>query len=132
MNGNTATYMQYAYARVRSIFARGGIDVDALRREFADGTKTLSLGTPEERALAFELTNFQSALETVSRDYRPNFLTAYLYVLANKYSSFFEKCPVLKAEDEDVKASRLLLCDLTSRTIAKGLELLGIQTVERM
>ncbi len=132
MNGNTATYMQYAYARVRSIFARGGIDVDALRREFADGTKTLSLETPEERALAFELTNFQSALETVSRDYRPNFLTAYLYVLANKYSSFFEKCPVLKAEDEDVKASRLLLCDLTSRTIAKGLELLGIQTVERM
>ncbi|MBR4750721.1 MAG: arginine--tRNA ligase [Thermoguttaceae bacterium] len=132
MNGNTATYMQYAYARVRSIFARGGIDVDVLRREFADGTKTLSLGTPEERALAFELTNFQSALETVSRDYRPNFLTAYLYVLANKYSSFFEKCPVLKAEDEDVKASRLLLCDLTSRTIAKGLELLGIQTVERM
>ena len=132
MNGNTATYMQYAYARVRSIFTKGGIDVDALRREYADGTRKLRLGAPEERALAFELTNFQAALETVCKDYRPNFLTAYLYVLANKYSSFFEKCPVLKAEDEDVKASRLLLCDLTARTIAKGLELLGIQTVERM
>ncbi len=132
MNGNTATYMQYAYARVRSIFSKGGIDVDALRREFADGTKKLAFGVPEERALAFELTNFQAALETVCKDYRPNYLTAYLYVLANKYSSFFEKCPVLKAEDEDVKSSRLLLCDLTARTIAKGLELLGIQTVERM
>ncbi|MBQ4194742.1 MAG: arginine--tRNA ligase, partial [Thermoguttaceae bacterium] len=63
---------------------------------------------------------------------RPNWLTSYLYVLANKYSSFFEKCPVLKAEDESIKASRLALCDLTSRTIAKGLNLLGIQTVERM
>ncbi|MBP5621396.1 MAG: arginine--tRNA ligase, partial [Thermoguttaceae bacterium] len=110
----------------------GGIDVDALRREYSDGTRKLLLGAPEERALAFELTNFQAALETGCKDYRPNFLTAYLYVLANKYSSFFEKCPVLKAEDEDVKASRLLLCDLTARTIAKGLELLGIQTVERM
>ncbi|MBQ9874928.1 MAG: arginine--tRNA ligase [Thermoguttaceae bacterium] len=132
MNGNTATYMQYAYARVRSIFARGGIDAEKLRREFADGSRTLALGTPEERALAFELTNFQVALETVAKDYRPNWLTAYLYVLANKYSAFFEKCPVLKADDENVKASRLLLCDLTARTIAKGLELLGIQTVERM
>lgn len=132
MNGNTATYMQYAYARVRSIFTKGGIDVDALRSDFASGKKTLILGTPEERALAFELTKFQEALETVARDYRPNWLTAYLYSLANKYSSFFEKCSVLKAENEDVKASRLFLCDLTSRTIAKGLNLLGIQTVERM
>jgi arginyl-tRNA synthetase len=132
MNGNTATYMQYAYARVRSIFAKGEIDVDALRREFDSGAKTLLLGSPEERALAFELTNFQGALEMVARDYRPNWLTAYLYELANKYSSFFERRPVLKAEDENVKASRLFLCDLTSRTIAKGLELLGIQTVERM
>ena len=132
MNGNTATYMQYAYARVRSIFAKGGIDVDALRREFADGTRVLTLDEPEERALAFELVKFQNALENVVRDYRPNFLTAYLYELANKYSSFFEKCPVLKAEDETVRRNRLLLCDLTARTIAKGLELLGIQTVERM
>ncbi len=132
MNGNTATYMQYAYARVRSIFAKGAVDVEALRAEFASGTRKLALGTPEERALAFELTKFQAALETVARDYRPNWLTAYLYELAGKYSSFFEKCSVLKAEDENLKANRLFLCDLTARTIAKGLELLGIRTVERM
>ena len=59
-------------------------------------------------------------------------MTTYLYELANRYSAFFEKCPVLKADDENVKANRLLLCDLTARTIRKGLELLGIQTVERM
>lgn len=132
MNGNTATYMQYAYARVRSIFARGGVDVDALRKEFADGTRTLILAAPEERALALELSKFESALENVLRDYRPNQLTTYLYELANRYSAFFEKCPVLKADDENVKANRLFLCDLTARTIRKGLELLGIQTVERM
>jgi arginyl-tRNA synthetase len=132
MNGNTATYMQYAYARVRSIFARGGVDVEALRKEFADGTRTLVLAAPEERALALELSKFEAALENVLRDYRPNQLTTYLYELANRYSAFFEKCPVLKADDENVKANRLLLCDLTSRTIRKGLELLGIQTVERM
>ena len=132
MNGNTATYMQYAYARALSIFAKGGVDVEELRREFAEGKRNLTLDQPEERALAFELVGFQSALENVVRDYRPNFLTAYLYELANKYSSFFEKCPVLKASDDDVRANRLFLCDLTARTIAQGLTLLGIQTVERM
>ena len=132
MNGNTATYMQYAYARVRSIFAKGAVDVATLRKEYADGTRTLTLEMPEERALAFELVGFQAALESVVRDYRPNFLTAYLYELANKYSSFFEKCPVLRASDENVRANRLFLCDLTARTIALGLKLLGIQTVERM
>lgn len=132
MNGNTATYMQYAYARVRSIFTKGAVDVEALREEYANGTRTLTLNDPAERALAFELVRFQSALENVSKDYRPNFLTAYLYDLANKYSSFFERCPVLKTEDETIRSNRLLLCDLTARTIGLGLNLLGIQTVERM
>lgn len=132
MNGNTATYMQYAYARVRSIFTKGAVDVEALRNEYANGTRTLTLNDPAERALAFELVRFQSALENVSKDYRPNFLTAYLYDLANKYSSFFERCPVLKTEDESIRSNRLLLCDLTARTIGLGLNLLGIQTVERM
>ncbi len=132
MNGNTATYMQYAYARVRSIFTKGSVDVEALRQEYANGTRTLTLNDPAERALAFELVRFQGALESVSKDYRPNFLTAYLYDLANKYSSFFERCPVLKTEDENIRSNRLLLCDLTARTIGLGLNLLGIQTVERM
>ena len=83
--------------------------------------------------MSFSVTlRFDEALEAVAKDNRPNFLTAYLYDLASRYSSFFENCPVLRAESEEVRNSRLVLCDLTARTIQKGLELLGIQTVEKM
>ena len=128
MTGNTATYMQYAYARVRSIFAKGNVDVDALR---ASGTPIL-LNSPAERALALELLHFAEALDMTAADYRPNQLTAYLFDLANRYSTFFEQCHVLRAESEELRQSRLLLCDLTARTIQKGLELLGIKVVEKM
>ncbi|MDR3111366.1 MAG: arginine--tRNA ligase [Planctomycetaceae bacterium] len=128
MNGNTATYMQYAYARVRSIFAKGNVNVETLR----GGDSTISLTEPQERALALELLKFDEAIEMSLRDYRPNMLTSYLFDVANRYSTFFDACPVLKAQDEATRTSRLLLCDLTARTIAKGLELLGIETVERM
>ncbi|NOY43375.1 MAG: arginine--tRNA ligase [Planctomycetes bacterium] len=128
MNGNTAAYMQYSYARVRSIFDRGEIEVEALR---AGGT-TISLDEPAERALAVALLRFSEALERVVADYRPNHLTTYLFDLASAYSSFFENCPVLKAESDQLRNSRLLLCDLTARTIVRGLNLLGIQVVERM
>jgi arginyl-tRNA synthetase len=128
MNGNTATYMQYAYARVRSIFAKGNVDVDALR---TSGAK-LRLDTPAERALGLELLRFSEALDLVVADFRPNQLTAYLFELANCYSTFFENCPVLRAESEELRQSRLLLCDLTARTIRQGLELLGISVVDRM
>jgi arginyl-tRNA synthetase len=128
MTGNTATYMQYAYARVRSIFRKGGVDVEALR---ASGAPIL-LGTPAERALGLEILRFSEALDMAVADYRPNQLTSYLFDLANRYSTFFEGCPVLKAESESLRASRLLLCDLTARTIQKGLELLGIRVVEKM
>jgi arginyl-tRNA synthetase len=128
MNGNTATYMQYAYARVRSIFAKGKVDIEALR---ASGAPIL-LTTPAERALGLELLRFAEAIELVVADYRPNQLTTYLFDLSNRYSTFYEHCPVLQAEPEEVRRSRLLLCDLTARTIAKGLELLGIDVVERM
>jgi len=127
MTGNTATYMQYAFARVRSIFAKGNIDATQLRREPA----TVSPDHPAERALALELLKFGEAIDWSLRDYRPNVLTAYLFELSNRYSVFFEQCPVLKAA-EDVRTRRLLLCDLTARTLQKGLELLGIETVERM
>ena len=132
MNGNTATYMQYAYARIRSIFAKGNIDADALRADAASQKTPVVLTEPAERALALELLKFADALAMAAKDYRPNQLTAYLYELAGKYSAFFEHCPVLKAENEQVKTSRLILCDQTARTIQKGLELLGIGTVERM
>ena len=128
MNGNTATYMQYAYARVRSIFARGKIDIEALRGSAAP----ILLASPAERALALELIRFSEALDLALADYRPNQLTAYLFDLANRYSTFFEQCHVLRAETEELRLSRLLLCDLTARTIRTGLELLGIQVVEKM
>ena len=128
MNGNTATYMQYAYARVRSIFAKGKVEAESLRRT----GHPIVLGTPAERALALELLRFGEALDLVVADYRPNQLTAYLFDLANRYSNFFEECPVLRAESEEQRQSRLLLCDLTARTIQTGLDLLGIRVVEKM
>lgn len=132
MNGNTAAYMQYACARVRSIFSRGGIDVSQLEKKAASGKAAIVPTEPQERALVLELLKFADALSAVAKDYRPNQLTSYLYELANCYSAFFEKCPVLRANDDAVRTSRLLLCDLTVKTIEKGLELLGIKTVERM
>ncbi len=128
MTGNTATYMQYAYARVRSIFARGGVDVERLR---ASGAAIL-LGAPAERALGLEILRFSEALDLAVADYRPNQLTSYLFDLANRYSTFFEQCHVLRPKSDALRQSRLLLCDLTARTIEKGLELLGIRVVEKM
>ena len=106
MNGNTATYMQYSYARVRSIFAKAGVDESAIRiprlRQSA-----ISLATPQERALGLSLLQFAEALDRVVADYRPNHLTAYLFELASRYSEFFENCPVLKAETDELRTSRL-------------------------
>ena len=131
MTGNTATYMQYAYARVRSIFAEG----QRGRRRAAGllaPAPILSADSPAERALGLELLRFSEALDMAVADYRPNQLTAYLFDLANRYSTFFEQCHVLRAESDALRQSRLLLCDLTARTIQKGLELLGIKVVEKM
>ena len=128
MTGNTATYMQYAYARVVSIFAKGEVDIAALRASAAP----IALAHPVERALALGLLRFSEALDDTAAEYRPNLLTAYLFEVANRYSSFFEQCPVLKAPDEATRTSRLLLCDLTARTIRQGLELLGIGVVDKM
>jgi arginyl-tRNA synthetase len=137
MNGNTATYMQYSYARVRSIFEKA--EASGVRYQVSGKSDTghltpdtILLTTPHERALALSLLQFAEALDRVAADYRPNFLTAYLFELASRYSEFFENCPVLKAETDALRASRLALCDLTARTLQKGLNLLGIETVERM
>jgi arginyl-tRNA synthetase len=128
MTGNTAAYMQYSYARVRSIFAKGGLDESAVRSP----KSAILLATPQERALALALLQFSETLDRVVADYRPNHLTAYLFELATRYSDFFENCPVLKAETDELRTSRLILCDLTARTIKLGLNLLGIEVVERM
>ena len=126
--GNTATYMQYAYARNRSILRKSGEDEAQLRQH----PPLPELHTPHERALALMLLRFPEALEAAAADYRPNLITAYLWDLAKTYSGFFTNCPVLKAETPALRKSRLLLCDLTARVIQRGLDLLGIRTVERM
>jgi arginyl-tRNA synthetase len=128
MNGNTATYMQYSHARVQSIFAKGGVSPADLRRDDAP----IALSHPAERALAIMLLRFADALAEVEADYMPHHLTTYLFDLAKAYSTFFEQCPVLKADSEASRTSRLKLCDLTARTIRQGLNLLGIKAPERM
>jgi arginyl-tRNA synthetase len=130
MNGNTATYMQNSYARICSIFTKAGTDRSAVR-ESASASAIL-MNEPQERALVLELHRFAESLDRVTSDYRPNHLAAYLYELATKFVDFYENCPVLRAESDDIRQSRLILCDLTARTIKQGLNLLGIEVVERM
>ncbi len=127
-NGDTATYMQYAYARVAGIFRRGSIDREELRR----GGGKIRFTHPSERALSLQLLRFSEALDAVMSENRPNILTDYLFATANSFSTFYQECSVLREPDESIRTSRLLLCDLTARVIAKGLELLGIKTCEQM
>ncbi|MGD8501087.1 MAG: arginine--tRNA ligase [Phycisphaerales bacterium] len=131
MDGNTAPYMQYAYARIKSIERKAqSKDVD-IEAELAD-VKTLSLTELAELDLAKYLIRYGEAIQAAAADYRPNYLTAYLYELAQKFSGFYTNCPVLDA-GPDKRPTRLLLCDLTARTIKHGLhELLGIEVVEQM
>lgn len=127
-NGDTATYMQYAYARVAGIFRRGGINRETLR----SGGGRVVFTHPSERALSLQLLRFSEALDGVLAENRPNILTDYLFATANSFSTFYQECSVLKEPDEAIRTSRLLLCDLTARVIATGLDLLGIKTCEQM
>jgi len=131
MEGNTAPYMQYAYARVKSIGRKAqekGVDVAAELQ----GLDTLALAVDEEIDLAKHLVRYGEAIDMAVVDYRPNYLTTYLFELAQKFSSFYTHCPVLQVEGH-VRASRLLLCDVCARVIGHGLhELLGIEVVEQM
>jgi len=131
MDGNTAPYMQYAYARVRSIERKAqqrGIDT----ADELSNIKQLNLAEPAEADLAKHLIRYGEAVAAAAADYRPNYLTGYLYDLAQKFSTFYNSCPVLAA-DKDKRPTRLLLCDLTAETIRHGLkELLGIDVVEQM
>jgi arginyl-tRNA synthetase len=128
MNGNTATYMQYSYARNRSIFRKGGENVEPLRRE----PPLPSLETLEERALGLKLLQLEETLTAAGAELQPHLITGYLWELSKSFSKFFQECPVLKAETPELRRSRLLLCDLTGRVIQLCLSLLGIRTVERM
>jgi arginyl-tRNA synthetase len=131
MDGNTAPYMQYAYARIKSIERKAQSREVDVETELA-GIKSLNLTEPAELDLAKHLIRYGEAIQSAAADYRPNYLTGYLYELAQKFSSFYTDCPVLKAPP-DKRPTRLLLCDLTRKTIKQGLsELLGIEVVEQM
>ena len=138
LNGNTAPYLQYAYARIRSIFRKGNVGQRVSPVPSPQSPTTnhqssapLHLAAPEELALARRLLNFGLVLEAVADDYRPNFLCNYLYDLAGCFTAFYENCPVLKSEARQ-RASRLVLCDLTARVLKQGLDVLGIETLEQM
>ncbi|OOF68224.1 arginine--tRNA ligase [Rodentibacter caecimuris] len=124
--GNTAPYMQYAYTRIRSIFNKTEINLTALLE-----TKT-ELEDEKERVLAIKLLQFEEAVQQVAKEGSPHILCTYLYELAGSFSSFYEHCPILNAEDNNIKCSRLKLALLTEKTLKQGLNLLGIKTVEKM
>ncbi len=127
LKGNTATYLQYGFARVNGIFRRGNIDPVLLRNQ----AEPFQFVEDVERSLAVKLLQFEETLYDVTVDYRPNLLATYLFELTQTFFVFFDKCPVLSSEGQ-LKQSRLQLCDLTARTIKQGLALLGIDVVPKM
>ncbi|WP_371782431.1 arginine--tRNA ligase [Streptosporangium subroseum] len=126
LTGNTGPYLQYAQARIRSIFRRGGVDP-------SETTGPIVLGHPAERALALQLLGFGAAVEEMAEGSTPHKLAAYLFDTASAFTTFFENCPVLKDDvDPATRASRLALCALTLDVLKTGLDLLGVPVPERM
>ncbi len=128
VTGDTATYIQYSYARICGIFRKGGIDRQALRRQ----APPIHLGSPAERRLAVLLLRFPESIEAAIEDCRPHFVTQYVFTLADAFTKFYEECQVLKEPDEAIRQSRLVLCDLVARMLKKCLWLLGIDVCEQM
>ncbi|MGW8725248.1 arginine--tRNA ligase [Streptomyces sp. NPDC055808] len=124
LNGDTSVYLQYAYARIKSILRKAGGVAPAAHPE-------LELA-PAERALALHLDAFGELLAEATAEYAPHKLAAYLYQLASLYTTFYDQCPVLKADTKAQVENRLFLCDLTARTLTQGMALLGIRTPERL
>lgn len=124
--GNTAPYMQYAYTRVLSVFRKSGLDERAL------ASAKVVLSEDREAQLAARLLQFEETLTVVAREGTPHVMCAYLYDVAGLFSGFYEHCPILSAENDDVRNSRLKLALLTAKTLKLGLDTLGIETVERM
>lgn len=124
--GNTAPYLQYAYTRICSVFRRAELERNTIKG-------SISITTPQEKTLALILLGFDETLKTVAEDSFPHTLCNYLYNLASAYMSFYEHCPILRSDiDAETRASRLLLSNTSANTLKKGLELLGIETMERM
>jgi arginyl-tRNA synthetase len=124
--GNTSPYLQYAYTRIRSIFRKAGIQPEGF-------SAPVTLGQPQEKTLALKLLQFNEVLDQVAADCYPHTLCTYLYELASAFMSFYEQCPVLKeGVDNSTRQSRLQLCALSAATLAQGLDLLGIEVMEKM
>jgi len=128
MTGNTATYLQYAHARVQGIFRKGNIAAELLRTREVP----ILIREPAERRLALKLCQYAETLDGVVADSRPNLLTQYLFELAGDLTAFYDQCPVLRAVDDITRESRLRLCDLAGRILAHGLNLLGIDAPTKM
>ncbi|WP_213730782.1 arginine--tRNA ligase, partial [Citrobacter freundii] len=124
--GNTAPYMQYAYTRVLSVFRKADIDESAL------ANAQVIINEDREAQLAARLLQFEETLTVVAREGTPHVMCAYLYDVAGLFSGFYEHCPILSAENEEIRNSRLKLAQLTAKTLKLGLDTLGIETVERM
>ena len=124
--GNTAPYMQYAYTRVLSVFRKAGIEENVLENA------PVVIGEERESQLAARLLQFEETLSVVAREGTPHVMCAYLYDLAGLFSGFYEHCPILSAESDETRLSRLKLALLTAKTLKLGLDTLGIETVERM
>ena len=124
--GNTAPYMQYAYTRVLSVFRKADVDESALL------AANVVISEDREAQLAARLMQFEETLNVVAREGTPHVMCAYLYDLAGLFSGFYEHCPILSAESEEVRNSRLKLALLTAKTLKLGLDTLGIETVDRM
>jgi arginyl-tRNA synthetase len=122
-DGNTAPYLQYAHARMRSILRKSGEKVDA---------GAVTIAAPQERALALAILSFPTVVDDVASTLQPHKLCGYLYDLSTTFSSFYENCPVLKAPTDAERRSRLALCEVTARVLARGLGLLGIEAPEQM
>lgn len=126
--GDTATYMQYAYARICGIFRKLNVE----RSSLAEAGAAILLTTPEERRLALQLLMFGTSIDTMLQDYRPHTLTTWLFETADSFSKFYDKCSVQDAESDELRRSRLILCDLMARALRTGLSLLGIKVAEVM
>jgi arginyl-tRNA synthetase len=125
LDGNTAPYLMYAHTRIHSILRRSGITAgDA-------GAGAIRVAEPAERALALEVLEFPSTVEKTAETLQPHRVCGNLYAIATAFMTFYERCPVLKA-DEPTRASRLALCALTARTLARGLDLLGIAAPDQL
>lgn len=139
--GSAGPTIQYAYARIASIFRKAGVQARTPAPSFATGALqagleistegSIQLGAPEERALALALLRFGDVVHEAARSRAPNLLCEYLYEVTRLFSSFYEACPILKAEDE-VRRARLTLAARTAHVLQQGLGLLGIATVDRM